>query len=369
MKKALALILAVVMLCAISTTAFAETTTEETYAEKGMIFTNFVEKTDISELEVGKKYLLDSAVYNESDYLYQLPDEVAYVAYAGTDYATANWYSDDCYEIAKDYYNKLAESAEKNRQSRYDKLISDGMTESEALKDSRIESYNSRISDYKAKANSKEELDSYLSKVADKFKVRLDKKSDFYAEGYNQGYVAVIASGKEFDSCRFGTIGYLPKNSAIKDDKGNATTTTEDAWYYACDAGGVKYVGPYHLYEVTGYAVTTENIVIRLHEGIEPKEGLALTNDQVDVFVLADGKEIKISDYSLINTKVENGNIVVAVSGVKATAKVLEAKVETPTAVISPKTSDNSFTWLIAILSVSVLGVLAIGSAKKVFDK
>lgn len=109
--------------------------------------------------------------------------------------------------------------------------------------------------------------------------------TDDKGQAASQGNVRVVQSGKGFDTCTTGHIGYV--------SKANGT-----GWYYGCYAGGVSNVGPFYAYSYYTASFNESSITIEVTDAFEVPTSKRYYTDSNDLT----GLEVKIT----VNGKVFN---------------------------------------------------------------
>ncbi len=90
-------------------------------------------------------------------------------------------------------------------------------------------------------------------------------------------HVYVPTKGKGFDTCDYGSIVYLSKDTTLTRRGNDKTmqgsyTLEEDAWFYNCSGSGVKNVGPFYIYsyETKTLEISQDDIVIKAKSTFTP---------------------------------------------------------------------------------------------------
>lgn len=357
-----------------------EKTKETKEVKKGTVITDFKEVTDVEELVPGTQYFFSLKKYGVEDAVAKLPSGSAILQFAGTDVEEA--VEAGTFEINLDYY----ESFESYVQYQYEQLAMMYPTTEEGVFELFSEMLGQKITSWDDIVEANPGIDSvyptidafmasirleyeeYLVEMQEEFsggesgfleengcttwdeftKKKLDEynnqiptlvnsfKSD-YVQKEQEGYVSVIQRGSGFDSCDFGTIAYLTKETEVMkeqleetDDEWN--TSFEGAgWYFGCDGGGVGYVGPFYLYSYNVAEFTEDDLIITFaKDWKEPTTAAKVRREDITLSIIVDGEEIYIPFYDITDPSVDPANddttITIKVGQIEKVIKVCDVE-------------------------------------------
>lgn len=119
------------------------------------------------------------------------------------------------------------------------------------------------------------------------------------------GGVAVIEHGDGFDYCAGGTIVYS-KTQPSGANKTCTNPSNPEGWYYSCNAGGVKYAGPFYIMSYETLTYSSDNVYVEpspKFKATGDTKTRVVTQDELSVAIVVDG-----TTYSAAEVEIDSSN-------------------------------------------------------------